>query len=89
MFYKKAVLKNFKKFTGKHICKSLVLSNMTDLPINLFLKGLRRFSANFAKYFTLLFSQSTSGLLLLLLILLFADSTQPQNVTLDLVFYFI
>ena len=68
------VLKN----SRETICKSLVLSNVTCLLlINLFLKSLlyKRFPVNFVKYFTAFFSQSTSGRLLILHILLFAEST--------------
>ena len=31
VFYKKGILKNFKKFTGKHLCQSLSLNKVTDL----------------------------------------------------------
>ena len=60
------------------ICKSLFFSSVAGLLlIKKNLKSLlyRCFPVNFAKYFTALFSQSTSGWLLLLHILLFAEST--------------
>ena len=38
---KKDVLRNFKKFTGKHLCKSLFFNKAA---------GLRCFSVNFAKF---------------------------------------
>ena len=92
VFYKKAVLKSFKKSAGKHICKSLFLSNVEGLlPINLLLKRLlyRRFPVNFAKYFTVLFSQSTPGRLILLHILLFAELTSaPKCYSRPGIFYF-
>ena len=49
MFYK-GVLKNFTKFTGKHLCQSLMLSKVRGLmPVNLLEKRLYRkcFLVNF------------------------------------------
>ena len=49
MFYK-GVLKNFTKFTGKHLCQSLILSKVRGLmPVNLLEKRLWRkcFLVNF------------------------------------------
>ena len=59
------------------------------IPINLFLKSLkyRRFPVNFAKYFTVLFSQSAPGRLLLLHILLFAESISAPKIFLSTWFY--
>ena len=31
MFYKKGVLRNFTKFTGKHLCQSLFFNKVADL----------------------------------------------------------
>ena len=31
VFYKKVVLKNFAKFTGKHLCQSLVFNKVAGL----------------------------------------------------------
>ena len=66
----------------KQICWSLFLNKVAGLlPRNLFLKILlyRSFPVNFAKYLTALFSQSASGLLLLLNILSLAVSTSPPK----------
>ena len=87
VFYKKTVLKSFKKFTRKHISKRLFLSNVAGLlPIRLFFKksSVQAFSCEFCQIFNGPLLQSTSGLLLLLHILLlllllllytFAEST--------------
>ena len=53
MFCKKGVLRNFAKFTGKHLCQSLFFNKVTGLrPVTLLKKRLlhRRFPANFAKF---------------------------------------
>ena len=53
MFYKKIVLRNFAKFTGKHMCRSLFFNKVTGLrPATLLKKRLwhRRFLVNFAKF---------------------------------------
>ena len=53
VFYKKGVLKNFTKFTGKHLRQSLFFNNVAGLtPATLLKKGLlhRRFPVNFAKF---------------------------------------
>ena len=50
---KKAVLKNFSKFTGKNLCRSLFFNKVAGLrPATLLKKGLchRSFSVNFAKF---------------------------------------
>ena len=59
-------LKNFSKFTGKHLCWSLLL------PVTLLKRILqyRRFPVSFTKLLKTPFSQSTSGGLLLYLDLL-------------------
>ena len=58
----KNVLKNFAKFTGKHLCQSL-LFNQTLLKKRLWRRYL---PANFSKFLRIPFLQSTSGRLLLL-----------------------
>ena len=52
MFYKKGVLKNFVKFTGKHRCQSLFLIKFQAEAYNLLIKRLwhRWFLVNFAKF---------------------------------------
>ena len=53
VFCKKAVLKSFANFTGKHLCWSLVFNKVAGLrPITLLKKGLqyRCFSVNFVKF---------------------------------------
>ena len=52
VFCKKSVLRNFAKFTGKHLCQSLFFNNVTDLrPAALLKKRLwyRCFPVDFAK----------------------------------------
>ena len=53
VFYKTGVLRNFTKFTGKHLCQSLFFNKITGLsPATLLKKRLwhRRFPVNFAKF---------------------------------------
>ena len=38
VFFKKGVLKNFAKFTGKHQCQSLFFDNLQGLGLQLYLK---------------------------------------------------
>ena len=60
---KKGVLESFVKFTGKHLCQSLLFNKVADLrPVTLLKKRLwhRCFPENFVK-----FLQNTSGRLLL------------------------
>ena len=66
MFRKKGVLRNFAKFTGKHMYQSLFLIKLKGLgPATLLKKRLwhRYFPVNFAKF--LRTPQNTSGRLLL------------------------
>ena len=51
MFYKKGVLKNFAKFTGKHLCQSLFLNKVAGL-------------VDFVKFLRTPFLQNTPGRLL-------------------------
>ena len=85
---KKTIPKSFKEFTGKHLCSSLFLNKLAGLLPTIFLSLLyRHFSLNFDKKYTALFSQSTSGRLLLLNILLFTESTSaPKCYTWPVVF---
>ena len=65
---KKGVVRNFAKFTGKHLCQSLLFNKVAGLrPATLLKKRLwhRCFSVNFAKFLTTPFLQNTSGRLLL------------------------
>ena len=53
MFFKKGVLRNLTKFTGKHLCKSLFFNKVAGLrPAALLKKRLwhRCFPVNFAKF---------------------------------------
>ena len=53
MFCKKGVLRNFSKFTGKHLCRSLFFNKVAGLrPATLLKKKLlhRCFPANFGKF---------------------------------------
>ena len=60
---KKGVLRNFAKFTGKHLCQSLFLNKDAGLRPAIILK--RGFPVNFAKFLKTTFLQNTSGRLLL------------------------
>ena len=65
---KKGVLRNFTKFTGKHLCQSLFFNKVTGLrPATLLEKRLwhRCFPVNFVKFLRTPFLQNTSGRLLL------------------------
>ena len=58
VFYKKAALRNFTKFTGKHLCQCLFCDKVTGLtPATLLKKRLwhRCFPVNFAKFLKTLF----------------------------------
>ena len=64
VFCKKGVLRNFTKFTGKHLRQSLFFNNVAGLrPATLLKKRLwhRCFPVNFAKFLRALFLQNTSG----------------------------
>ena len=63
LFYNKNVLKNFAKFTIKHLCQSLLLNKVAGLvPVTLLKKRLchRCFPVNFAKFLRRPFLQNTS-----------------------------
>ena len=65
---KKGVLRNFVKFTGKHLCQSLFLNKVAGpRPATLLKKSLWHvfFPVNFAKFLRTPSLQSTSGRLLL------------------------
>ena len=64
MFYKKGVLKNFTKFTGKHLCLSLFFKSL----LKNFIKKetlAQVFPLNFENFLRTFFLQNTSGQLLL------------------------
>ena len=67
MFCKKGILRNFAKFTGKHLCRSLFLIKLEASTCNLIKKETlaQVFFVNFAKFLRTLFLQNTSGRLLL------------------------
>ena len=63
-FVRKGVLRNFAKFTGKHLCQSLFFKKVAGLkPATLLKKRLGHM--NFAKVLRTPFLQNTSGRLLL------------------------
>ena len=65
---KKGVLRNFTKFTGKHLCQSLFFNKVPGLrPATLLKKRPwhRYFPVNSAKFLRTLFLRNTSGRLLL------------------------
>ena len=66
------VLRNFPKFTGKHLCQRLFFNKVGDLRLaTLFKKSLwhRYFPVNFAKFLKKTFLRNTSGRKLLLIFL--------------------
>ena len=68
---RKGVLRNFAKFTGKHLCQSLFVNKAAGLrptSPSLFKKRLwhRGFPVNFVKFLRIPFLQNTSGRLLLI-----------------------
>ena len=69
---KKGVLRNFTKFTGKHLRQSLFFNEVAGLrPATLLKKRLWRrcFPVNFAKFLRTPFLRNTSGRLLLIRLL--------------------
>ena len=64
---KKGVLKNFAKFTGKHLCQSLFLNKVVGAACNFMKKETlaQMLSCEFCKIFKNTFLQNTSGWLLL------------------------
>ena len=68
VFCKKDALRNFAKFTGKHLCKSLFFNKVADLrPATLLKEVLAQvFSSEFCEISKNVFLQNTSGRLLLL-----------------------
>ena len=65
---KKAVLRNFAKFTGKHLCQSLFFNKVASFTLATLLKKRlwhRCFPVNFAKFLRTPFLQNTSGRLFL------------------------
>ena len=74
MLFKKDALRNFTKFTGKHLCQSLFFNQAAGLrPAASFAKRLwhRCFPVSFAKFLKTPFLQNTSGRLLLASAILF------------------
>ena len=67
---KNGIFRNLTKFTGKHLCQSLLFNKVAGLkPATLLKKRLchRCFPVNFMKFLRTPFLQNTSGLLLLFL----------------------
>ena len=74
VLFKKDALRNFTKFTGKHLCQSLFFNQAAGLrPAASFAKRLwhRCFPVSFAKFLKTPFLQNTSGRLLLASAILF------------------
>ena len=81
---KKNFLRNFAKFTGKHLCQGLFFSKVAGLrPTTLSKKTLwhRCFPVNFAKFPRAPFLQSTSKQLLLRPLIYFYTSWKQQKTT--------
>ena len=62
---RKGVVRDFAKFTGKHLCQVLLFNKVASPEPATLLKNHRRFPVNFAKFLRRSFSQNTSGQLLL------------------------
>ena len=63
-FYKKCVLKNYEKLTGKHLCQSLFFNKVAGLKSATLLKKRlchRCFPVDFSKLLRTLFLQNSSG----------------------------
>ena len=63
-FYRKGVLRNFAKFTGKHLCQSLFFNKAASPRLVTLLKKRlwhRSFPVNFAEFLRTSFLQNTSG----------------------------
>ena len=88
VFSKKSGLRNFTKFTGKHLCQSLFFNKVAGLrPLLKKRPWPRCFSVNFVKIFRTPFLQNTPGRLLLVILfssrfILFSSqySLQPLSV---------
>ena len=68
VFCRKGALRNFSKFTGKHLCQSLYFNKVSGLRAETLLKKRlwhRCFPVNFAKFLRIPFLKNTSGRLLL------------------------
>ena len=68
VFYKKGVLENFAKFTGKHLCQSLCFKKAAGLMPATLLKrdsGTEFFPVNFVKFSRTAILQNSSERLLL------------------------
>ena len=64
LFCKKGILRNFPKFSGKHLCQGLFFNKVAGLrPGTLLKKRLwhRCFAVNFAKFLRIPFLQNTSS----------------------------
>ena len=65
VFWKKVVLSNFSKFTGKHLCQSLFFNKAAGFSLWKERLWHRCFYVNFVKFLRTTFLQNTSGRLLL------------------------
>ena len=65
VFWKKAVLSNFAKFTGKYLYQSLFFNKVADFSLWKETLWHRSFHVNFVKFLRTPFLQNTSGRLLL------------------------
>ena len=81
---KKGVLRNFIKFTGKHLCQSLFFNKVAGLRLSTLLKKRllhRCFPVNFGKFLRTLFLQNISGRLLLHRSIIHVEgSSQAKNI---------
>ena len=83
MFYKKAVHRNFAKFTGKHLSQSLFFNKVASFSLWKERLWHRCFHVNFVRFLRTPFLQNTSGRLLLSL---WEDLTFHYKVPLSLSF---
>ena len=67
---KKGVLRNFTKFTGKHLCQSLLFNEVAAVTLLKRRLWYGCFPLNFVKFLITLFLQNTSGWLFLIFVIL-------------------
>ena len=81
---KKSVLRNFTKFTGKHLCQSLFFNKVAGFRLATLLKKRllhRCFPVNFGKFLRAPFLQNISGRLLLHRSIIHVEgSSQAKNI---------
>ena len=81
---KKGILRNFTKFTGKHLCQNVIFNKVAGLrPAIKFIKNdtlAQVFPVNFAKFLRTPFLQNTSGRLLLTIHTIYTRKTVSSEI---------